>query len=195
MGAPAPPYLTRSVTSPTFTWSRTNPSNTAPTLPGVTSIGLTFSYRYRWPGTAVVAAACGAVLLVPLSGVATAQAAPTITDQGATTVYYDGAQISGTLTSPDQWTIYDEATGNSTTGPSGTFTTAAPPTGAPSPIVPPGNPPGNGIYDNCGSDAECLADINGVRAAQENLPPITLPTNWASLTGAEQIFIVTDLEL
>jgi hypothetical protein len=42
------------------------------------------------------------VLLVPLSGVAAAQAAPTITDQGATTVYYDGAQISGTLTSPDQ---------------------------------------------------------------------------------------------
>jgi len=199
------------------------------------------SRRFRWPGMVVAAAACGAALLVPMSGVAEAQTGPTVTDQGATTVYYNGAQISGTLASPDvvivsvnygpvggtqtspefgvqagpgtnapvavtvsqlspgttyqyQWTIYDEVTGSFTEGPSGTFTTGALPTGAATPIVPPANPPGNGIYDDCGADAECLADINGVRAAQENLQPITLPTNWTSLTGAEQIFVFTNLE-
>jgi hypothetical protein len=105
------------------------------------------------------------------------------------------SQLAPSTTYSYQWTIYDEVTGNDTTGPSGTFTTTAPPTGAPGPIVPPANPPGNGIYNNCGPDAECLADINGVRAAQENLQPITLPANWTSLTGAEQIFVFTDLEL
>jgi len=189
--------------------------------------GITFSR--------LIAAAC---VVGSLSGLAAAQ---TVSDLGATTIYYDGAQISGTLTSPDpviisltygpvsgsqtatpfggpygpgtnipvllnlsqlapntaysyQWIIFDQSTSLTTTGPSGTFTTGALPTGGANPFVPPANPPTNGIYDNCGSDAECLADINGVRAAQENLQPITLPSNWASLTGAEQIFVFTNLE-
>jgi hypothetical protein len=81
-----------------------------------------------------------------------------------------------------------------TTGTTMTFTTASVPTGPGTPIIPPQNPPANGIFSNCGSDAECVADSNGVRAMQEGLPPFALPTNWSTLTGGEQLFVATNLE-
>lgn len=196
-----------------------------------------FSRRYRLPGIVVIAALVGS-----LSGIAAAQDPPAITDQGASTIYYNGVHISGTLTSTDtlfatlnygpvdepqvnltaggfdnppgtdvpiavvlsqlkpntaysyQWIIYDDAANSVITSPSATFTTTGPPEGPPNPLVPPANPKANGIYGGCGSDDECVADMNGVRADQENLQPITLPTNWASLAAAEQIFVFTNLE-
>lgn len=75
------------------------------------------------------------------------------------------------------------------------FTTAALPTGPARVIVPPAVPPANGIFnDQCTTDIECLSDINGVRAAQENLGPLSLPFNWSALTPAERIFVFTDME-
>ena len=74
------------------------------------------------------------------------------------------------------------------------FTTAAAPTGSGTPIVPPNNPPSNGIFGQCNSDAACVNDMNGVRAKQENHAPLTLPSNWSSLTQAEQLFVWTNLE-
>ncbi|MGD0686621.1 MAG: hypothetical protein ABSA03_16095 [Streptosporangiaceae bacterium] len=192
--------------------------------------------------SALFAVCCTVFLLAPVAAAAPAQV-PTITDLGASTTYYDGVQLNGTLTSNGDsvlytvmygptggtsttpmawnqpsgtganvpvsvtlgqltpntgysytWQVWDQNTGNTTTGPSGTFTTGALPSGPATPIVPPANPTSNGIYNNCGSDTECLADINGIRAAQENLPPIVPPTNWNTLTGAEQIFVFTNLE-
>ena len=35
---------------------------------------------------------------------------------------------------------------------------------------------------------------NGVRANQEQLPPLSLPSNWSTLTGPEQLFVWTNLE-
>ena len=40
----------------------------------------------------------------------------------------------------------------------------------------------------------CVNDMNGVRANQEELPPLSLPTNWSTLTGPEQMFVWTNLE-
>lgn len=81
-----------------------------------------------------------------------------------------------------------------TDGATGTFTTASLPTGPGTPLIPPQNPDADGIFGFCSSDAECLADANGVRAAQEGLPAIALPSNWSTLTGPEQLFVYTDLE-
>ena len=53
----------------------------------------------------------------------------------------------------------------------GTFTTTAAPTGSGTPIVPPNNPPTNGIFGQCSSDAACVNDMNGVRAE----PGATMP--------------------
>jgi hypothetical protein len=86
----------------------------------------------------------------------------------------------------DNTSIYDSSPG--------TFTTAAAPTGTGTPIDPPNDPPSNGIFGACSSDAACVNDMNGVRAAQEQLPPLTLPSNWSTLTGAEQLFVWTNLE-
>jgi hypothetical protein len=62
------------------------------------------------------------------------------------------------------------------------------------PIVAPQDPPANGTGGNCATDTDCLAAANVVRAAQEGLPPLTLPSNWTTLTPAEQMFVDTDME-
>ncbi len=76
----------------------------------------------------------------------------------------------------------------------GTFSTTASPTGSGTPIVPPNNPASNGIFGQCESDAACVNDMNGVRANQEQHAPLTLPSNWSTLTQAEQLFVWTNLE-
>ena len=78
----------------------------------------------------------------------------------------------------------------------GTITTTANPTGPGTPLIPPNNPSANGIFGFCGAttDQACLNDINGTRAAQEGLPPISLPSNWSSLSGLEQMFVLFNLE-
>src|SRR5271168_1416860 len=72
-------------------------------------------------------------------------------------------------------------------------------------IVPPQNPPGNispaaGYFGPCGSLAApnlyCpsgLTTIDGDRKA-EGVSPMSLPSNWASLTPPEQLFVLTNLE-
>jgi hypothetical protein len=74
-------------------------------------------------------------------------------------------------------------------------------------ILPPGNPPANiapspnflsncsgSHYDNSsGCVAATLAAI-GVGRQAEGLPAMVLPTNWNSLTPAQQEFVVTNLE-
>jgi hypothetical protein len=64
----------------------------------------------------------------------------------------------------------DDATFTSTTG---TFSTSANPSGPAAPIDPPNNPSSNGIFGQCSGDAACVNDMNGVRAAQENLAPLS----------------------
>jgi hypothetical protein len=76
----------------------------------------------------------------------------------------------------------------------GTFTTTPVPTGPATPIDPPNDPPANGIFGQCSGDAACVNDMNGVRAAQENLSALTLPSNWSTLSGSEQEFVWTNLE-
>jgi len=78
----------------------------------------------------------------------------------------------------------------------GTITTSALPTSPGTPIIPPGHPPSVGIFGLCSSDSDqgCVNDMNGVRAAQENLAPLSLPFNWATLTGPEQMFVWANLE-
>jgi putative transposon-encoded protein len=78
----------------------------------------------------------------------------------------------------------------------GTIITTPNPTGPGTPIIPNNNPPSNGAFGFCGAttDQACLNDNNGIRAAQEQLPPISLPSNWSSLTGPEQLFVMTNLE-
>ena len=78
----------------------------------------------------------------------------------------------------------------------GTITTTANPTGPGTPLIPNNNPPSNGVFGFCGAttDQACLNDNNGIRAAQEQLPPISLPSNWSTLTGPEQLFVMTNLE-
>jgi hypothetical protein len=65
---------------------------------------------------------------------------------------------------------------------------------AQTPIVPPQDPPANGTGGNCATDTDCLTEANTVRAAQEGLAPLALPSNWTSLTPAEQMFVDTNLE-
>jgi hypothetical protein len=76
----------------------------------------------------------------------------------------------------------------------GTITTTANPTGPTTPIDPPNNPTSNGIFGQCSGDAVCVNDINGVRATQEQLTPLSLPSNWSTLTGPEQMFVWSNLE-
>ncbi len=104
------------------------------------------------------------------------------------------SQLSPNTTYTYQWQVYDQTTGATTSGPSGSFTTISAPTGSATPILPPNNPPANGAFQVCSTDKECLADINGVRAKQENLQPLALPSNWSNLTGAEQMFVFTNME-
>jgi len=94
-----------------------------------------------------------------------------------------------------QATVFQNDTGMATTDPNTqNFTTTTVPTGPGTPIVPPQNPPTNGLFGFCSSDAQCLSDLNGDNAAQDGVAPITLPSNWATLTGAEQLFVGANLE-
>jgi hypothetical protein len=76
----------------------------------------------------------------------------------------------------------------------GTITTSAAPAGPGTPINPPANPSANGIFGQCSGDQVCVNDMNGVRANQEQLAALALPSNWSSLTGPEQMFVWTNLE-
>jgi hypothetical protein len=76
----------------------------------------------------------------------------------------------------------------------GTFTTTAAPTGPGTPINPPSNPSSNGIFGDCSGDAACVSDMNGVRANQEQLAALSLPSNWSTLSGSEQEFVWANLE-
>ncbi|MGH9061944.1 MAG: hypothetical protein ACRDZY_20885, partial [Acidimicrobiales bacterium] len=64
------------------------------------------------------------------------------------------------------------------------------------PIIPPRQPAGDSAYPAaCSSSYQsCLQATNTVRAATEGLAPIVLPSNWASLTGSERIFVLANLE-
>lgn len=71
--------------------------------------------------------------------------------------------------------------------------------GRPAPILPPADPSANDLAGGAcmtttAGTAACLAAIDAARAAEEGLAPIVLPTNWRSLTGAEQLFVLFDLE-
>jgi hypothetical protein len=83
---------------------------------------------------------------------------------------------------------------HSTTALLATLLTAAASVAALGPIIPPSNPSSNGQQSYCTSRTECLTIINNVRADQEGLDPITLPTNWASLTSSERLFTFMNLE-
>jgi hypothetical protein len=86
----------------------------------------------------------------------------------------------------DNGSTYDSTTG--------TFSTTPAPTGPGTPINPPSNPSSDGIFGQCSGDAACVNDMNGVRANQEQLPALSLPSNWSSLSGIEQMFVWTNLE-
>ena len=62
------------------------------------------------------------------------------------------------------------------------------------PIVPPKNPASNGKQSYCTSRTECLTIINNVRADQEGLDPIALPSNWQKLTSPQRLFTFMNLE-
>ena len=62
------------------------------------------------------------------------------------------------------------------------------------PAVPWGTACGSGSYNESGACVSViLYDINQARA-QESLPPMVLPVNFSLLTGAEQVFVLTNLE-
>lgn len=130
----------------------------------------------------------------------------------------DAAPPAGTAT-PSNTTTPGSSAGSTTTSttpaaptqPEGTTPDAAPSTPAPGTttrgILPPDNPAANIAPDPdfltvCSGTAPdtssactqaALAAIDGGRAA-EGLPPMVLPTDWASLTPAEQLFVATNLE-
>jgi hypothetical protein len=137
---------------------------------------------YEPSGTPITSSSPIAGLVIFNAGVTTPQAVSIPVDQlTPNTSYTYELQAED-----DNTSIYDSSPG--------TFTTTPAPTGPGTPIDPPNDPPANGIFGSCSTDPGCVNDINGVRAAQEQLAPLTLPTNWASLTGAEQMFVWTDLE-
>jgi hypothetical protein len=104
-------------------------------------------------------------------------------------------QLAANTSYTYQASVFQNATGMATTDPTtGSFMTTTVPTGPGTPLIPPQNPQTNGIFGYCSTDAECLANANGVRALQEGLPPLALPSNWATLTGPEQLFVYTNLE-
>ena len=91
--------------------------------------------------------------------------------------------------------VFQNGTQADVTTPTQTLTTTPNPSGPGTPIVTPQQPPANGFFSgNCDTDVRCLNDMNGVRAAQEGLPPLSLPTNWTSLTPKEQMFVAVNME-
>ena len=197
-------------------------------------------YRRARSGAFLLIAGAVALLVLASQPGRSLGATPSLTDNGATTIYYDGAGVTGSLNSggdpylvtlsygvtggtqtmpnywsqPDakgnvsvgltqlapatqysyQWILWDQTTQAMTMGPSGVFTTGTLSTAAATPIIPPTEPASDGAIPFCSTDADCLSAINGVRNAQEHLAPLALPTNWSSLTGAEQIFVFTNME-
>jgi hypothetical protein len=89
-----------------------------------------------------------------------------------------------------------------------TTTTAPPPSSSTSGIVPPDNPPEAPLWgtpsfqsacQNGGNTAGCLSEVeqaidNARSADSEGIAAIGLPSDFLSLTSAEQIFVLTDTE-
>ena len=138
---------------------------------------------YEPSGTPITSTSPTAGLVIFNAGVSTPQAVSLAVDQLTPNTSYT---YELQATEDDDDAIFDSAPG--------TFSTTASPTGPGTPINPPNNPSANGIFGQCSGDPACVNDINGVRAAQEQLPALTLPTNWSTLTGPEQMFVWTDLE-
>jgi hypothetical protein len=138
---------------------------------------------YEPSGTPITSSSPTAGLVIFNAGVTTPQAVSIPVDQLTPKTSYT---YELQATEDDNDAIFDSAPG--------TFSTTASPTGPGTPIDPLNNPPVNGIFGQCSGDAACVNDMNGVRAAQEQLPPLALPTNWSTLTGPEQMFVWTDLE-
>ena len=138
---------------------------------------------YEPSGTPITSSSPTAGLVTFNAGVTTPQAVSLPVDQLTPNTSYT---YELQATEDDDDAIFDSAPG--------TFSTTASPTGPGTPINPPNNPSSNGIFGQCSGDPACVNDMNGVRAAQEQLPPLALPTNWSTLTGPEQMFVWTDLE-
>ncbi len=138
---------------------------------------------YEPSGTPITSSSPTAGLVTFNAGVTTPQAVSIAVDQLTPNTSYT---YELQATEDDNDAIFSSAPG--------TFSTTASPTGPGVPINPPNNPSANGIFGQCSGDPACVNDMNGVRAAQEQLPPLALPTNWSTLTGPEQMFVWTDLE-
>ena len=138
---------------------------------------------YEPSGTPITSSSPTAGLVTFNAGVTTPQAVSIPVDQLAPNTSYT---YELQATEDDDDAIFDSAPG--------TVSTTASPTGPGTPVNPPNNPSANGIFGQCSGDPACVNDTNGVRAAQEQLPPLVLPTNWSTLTGPEQMFVWTDLE-
>ncbi len=138
---------------------------------------------YEPSGTPITSSSPTAGLVIFDAGVSTPQAVSIAVDQLTPNTSYT---YELQATEDDNDAIFDSAPG--------TFSTTASPTGAGTPINPPNNPSANGIFGQCSGDPACVNDMNGVRAAQEQLPALALPTNWSTLTGPEQMFVWTNLE-
>jgi len=138
---------------------------------------------YEPTGTPITSTSPTAGLVIFNAGVSTPQAVSMAVDQLTPNTSYT---YELQATEDDNDAIFDSAPG--------TFSTTAAPTGPGTPINPPNNPSANGIFGQCSGDPACVNDMNGVRAAQEQLPPLALPSNWSTLTGPEQMFVWTNLE-
>ena len=138
---------------------------------------------YEPSGTPITSSSPTAGLVIFNAGVTTPQAVSLPVDQLTPNTSYT---YELQATEDDNDAIFDSAPG--------TFSTTASPMGPGTPINPPNNPSANGIFGQCSGDSACVNDMNGVRAAEEQLPPLALPTNWSTLTGPEQMFVWTDLE-
>ena len=138
---------------------------------------------YEPSGTPITSSSPTAGLVIFNAGVTTPQAVSIPVDQLTPNTSYT---YELQATEDDNDAVFDSAPG--------TFSTTASPTGPGTPIKPPNNPSANGIFGQCSGDPACVNDMNGVRAAQEQLPPLALPTNWSTLTGPEQMFVWADLE-
>ncbi|MGH9066446.1 MAG: cell wall-binding repeat-containing protein [Acidimicrobiales bacterium] len=84
---------------------------------------------------------------------------------------------------PTTPTVPGKSTGSGTPAPAGA-------------IVPPRHPATDAAYPPAclSSYQACLTATNKVRATTEGLPPIALPSNWTTLTRAERIFVLANLE-
>ena len=180
--------------------SAQGPSITLGTPSGATTTGVVVNFSWN-PGSET-----GPYFIVALyepSGTAITPSSPQATDAAFTTAGQSGTfsivvdQLQPSTTySYELEGFCNGCAGTTATSSTGTITTTANPTGPGTPIIPGKNPPANGVFGFCGAatDQACLNDSNGTRAAQEQLPPISLPPNWSSLSGSEKLFVMTNLE-